>query len=95
MSFTFGTPQTTTASTGFAFGASNTQATPAQSATPFGFGTPAAATTSIPTLGAAPAIAATANTTAGLTFGTNAPPYGAQTTAASSFNFGLGATTTR
>ncbi|XP_031637892.1 nuclear pore complex protein Nup58 isoform X2 [Contarinia nasturtii] len=98
-SFTFGQPQTTAAaSSGFAFGASTpAQQQPAapsfaQAAAPsFGFSTPAAPKT-------AAQITATPNTTSTLTFGTSAPPYGAQTTtstaAAPAFSFGLGATST-
>lgn len=91
--FTFGTPQTTAqTSTGFAFGASTTPQAPAQQpAAPLTFGTPASTTTvtglSIP---------ATTSTAPGLTFGTSAPPYGAQlTTSTPSLSFGLGTATTR
>lgn len=97
---TFGTPQTSVAGTGFAFGASNTPQAPAQQpaasfgqqpAASFGFGTPATATPSL--------LSAPAATTApgGISFGMSAPPYGAQTTtsAAPSLSFGLGTAATR
>lgn len=88
--FSFGTPQTTTANTGFSFGASNTQpaAMAAQPAPSFGFGTPA--TTVNPTLGAQPTLGtlgtlgaptatavpaqAPAAATTGITFGSTSAP---------------------
>lgn len=105
---TFGTPQTSVAGTGFAFGASNTPQAPAQQpAASFGqqpatsFGQQPAASfgfgtpaTATPSLLSAPAA-----TTApgGISFGMSAPPYGAQTTtsAAPSLSFGLGTAATR
>lgn len=89
--FSFGTPQTT-ASTGFAFGATSTQQPS------FGFGTPTAAVapTAVPTAAAAPPPATTSTGVHSL----SAPPYGAQATTAATataFNFGLptGPATTR
>lgn len=89
--FTFGTPQST-ASTGFAFGASTTPQAQAQTqplAAPLTFGTPASTTTGL-------SLPATTTTATGITFGSSAPPYGAQTTTSTpSLSFGLGTATTR
>lgn len=95
MSFSFGAPQATSASTGFAFGVSNPQqAAPAQqSVAPLGFGSAAP-----PSLAPAPAAQpqTSAISSGGLTFGISAPPYGAQTatSAAPSLTFGLGTAAT-